>query len=131
LVLACFVPSIIHFVSIPSNQIYINIFIFLNIAWGYGITPIISREKAKCLLAVAWGKVLQIYILENPDKGMSGIRSDGYYICDNVIDWIHFVSDSIVMILVNKKEIRILYIPHFLPNSYAYEGHKIKEQGMI
>jgi hypothetical protein len=41
------------------------------------------------------------------------------------------VSDSIVMILVNKKEIRILYIPHFLPNSYAYEGHKIKEQGMF
>lgn len=31
------------------------------------------------------------------------------------------------MILVNKKEIRILYIPDFCPGAYWYEGHKIKE----
>jgi WD40 repeat protein len=54
--------------------------------WGYGITPVVSREKSKCLLAIGWGKVLQILILENPDKGMSGIRFDGYYICDYPID---------------------------------------------
>lgn len=70
--------------------------------WGYGITPVVSREKSKWLLAIGWGKVLQILILENPDKGMSGIRFDGYYICDYPIDWVYFISDSIVMILVNK-----------------------------
>jgi hypothetical protein len=42
--------------------------------WGYGITPQVSREKSKCLLAIAWGKIVQIMILEDPDKGMSGIR---------------------------------------------------------
>ncbi|CAI2383783.1 unnamed protein product [Moneuplotes crassus] len=99
--------------------------------WGYGITPRVSREKSKCLLAVAWGKVLQIYILENPDKGMSGIKADGYYISDSVIDCVYFVSDSIVMILVNKKEARVLYIPHFLPNSFGYEGHKIMEESAV
>lgn len=82
-----------------------------------------------CLLAVAWGKILQIYILENPDKGMSGIRSDGYYVSDSVIDCVYFVSDSIVMILVNKKEARILFIPDFSPNLYAYEGNRILEEG--
>ncbi len=56
------------------------------IDWGYGITPRVSREKSKCLLAVAWGKVLQIYILEDPDQGMRGIKADGYYISDSVID---------------------------------------------
>ena len=58
---------------------------------------------------------------------MSGIRPDGYYVCDYSIDCVHFVSDSILMILVNKQEVRILYVPHFLPDSYFYDGHKIKE----
>lgn len=95
--------------------------------WGYGITPVVSREKSKCLLAIAWGKVLQIMILENPDKGMSGIKFDGYYICDYPIDCVYFISDSILMILVNKKEVRILFIPYFPPGSFWYEGLKIKE----
>ena len=60
---------------------------------------------------------------------MSGIRPDGYYISDSVIDWVYFISDSIVMVLVNKKEARVLFIPHFLPNSYAYEGNKIMGEG--
>jgi len=94
--------------------------------WGYGITPLVSREKSRCLLAIAWGKVLQIMILENPDKGTSGIKGDGYYISDYPIDSVYFISDSILMILVNQKEVRILYIPHFLPGSYWYEGHKNK-----
>lgn len=58
---------------------------------------------------------------------MSGIRPDGYYICDYAIDCVHFVSDSILMLLVNKQEVRIVYIPDFLPNSYWYEGDKIKK----
>lgn len=95
--------------------------------WGYGITPVVSREKSKCLLAIAWGKVLQIMILEDPDQGMGGIKFDGYYICDYPIDWVYFISDSILMILVNKKEVRVLFIPYFPPGSFWYEGIKIKE----
>lgn len=70
--------------------------------WGYGVTPNILREKSKCLLAIAWDKVLQIMILEDPNKGMGGIRFDGYYICDYPIDKVLFISDSVLMILVNK-----------------------------
>lgn len=28
--------------------------------WGYGITPTVSRERSKCLLAIGWDKLLQI-----------------------------------------------------------------------
>ena len=70
--------------------------------WGYGVTPNIIREKSKCLLAIAWDKVLQIMILEDPNKGMGGIKFDGYYISDYPIDKVLFISDSVLMILVNK-----------------------------
>lgn len=38
-----------------------------------------------------------------------------------------FISDSILLILVNKKETRILFIPHFPPGSFSYEGIRIKQ----
>ena len=98
-----------------------------TLAWGYGITPTVSRERSKCLLAIGWGKVLQIMILEDPDQGMGGVKFDGYYICDYPIDAIYFISDSILLILVNKKETRILFIPHFPPGSFNYEGIRIKK----
>ena len=96
--------------------------------WGYGITPTISRESSKWLLAIAWDKVLQIWILENPEYGLSSIRPDGYYLSDYPIDWVQFLSDSVVMILVNKKEVRILFIPDFWPYSFVEEGLKIKQK---
>ena len=35
-------------------------------------------------------------ILEDPNKGMGGIRFDGYYICDYPIDKVLFISDTLV-----------------------------------
>lgn len=95
--------------------------------WGYGITPNISREKSMCLLAIGWDKVLQICILENPNKGMSSIKFDGYYISDYPIDTVKFISDSVIMILTNQKEVRVLFIPCFSPGHFANEGIAIKE----
>ena len=102
---------------------------FWHLDWGYGLTPEISRDKQKWLLAIAWGRMLQIMILENPDKdGSPGIKFDGYYMWESNIDGIYFISDSILMILVNKKEIRVLYIPYFLPGSIWKDGIKIKTE---
>lgn len=95
--------------------------------WGYGITPTISRESSRCLLAIGWDKVLQIAILEDPTQNSSVISFDGYYICDYPIDRVQFVSDSVIMILVNKKEARLLFIPSFLPGSFCKEGLEMKE----
>ena len=95
--------------------------------WGYGVTPNISREKSMWLLAIGWDKVLQICILVDPYKGISGIKHDGYYVCDSPIDSVKFISDSVLMILTNQKEVRILFIPNFSPGYFANEGIAIKE----
>ena len=55
------------------------------------------------MLAIAWDKVLQIWILENPEYGLSSIKPDGYYLSDYPIDWVQILSDSAVMILVKQK----------------------------
>lgn len=70
--------------------------------WGFGITPNILRERSKCLLAIAWDKVLQICIVEDPERGLDGVTMDGYYISDYPIDKVMFVSDSVLVVLVNK-----------------------------
>lgn len=98
-----------------------------HLDWGYGITPTISRVNSKCLLAIAWDKVLQIAILGNPAETYNMITFDGYYICDYPIDRVQFISDSVIMILVNNKEVRLLFIPSFLPGSFSKEGLMLKE----
>jgi hypothetical protein len=37
------------------------------------------------------------------------IQYDGFYICDYTIDSCFFLTESILFVLVNKKEVRILY----------------------
>ena len=103
--------------------------IFCHLDWGYGLTPEVSRDRHKCLLAVAWGKILQIIIFEKHEKeSYPALKFDGYYLCDSSIDGVHFVSESIIMVFLNKKEVRILYVPYFLPGSIWKEGIEIKEE---
>jgi hypothetical protein len=44
---------------------------------------------------------------------------DGFYICDGFsIDQVFFVSESLLFIIVNKKECRILYTQNFTPGMF-------------
>ena len=70
--------------------------------WGFGVTPNSTQDKPKWLLAIAWDKLLQIWVLEDPNKGMSGFKMDGYYISDYSIDKVWFISESVIIIIVNK-----------------------------
>jgi len=38
---------------------------------------------------------------------------DGYYCCDEEINSINFMGDSILVVLVNNKEIKVLYTTKF------------------
>jgi hypothetical protein len=95
--------------------------------WGYGITPNISRERSRWLLAIGWDKVLQIVILDDPYQRSDRFIYDGYYVWDYPIDCVQFISDSVIMILYKKKEVRILFIPSFMPGSFMEQGTTIKE----
>jgi hypothetical protein len=47
---------------------------------------------------------------------------DGFYVCDGLsIDSVFFLSESLIFIIVNKKDVRILYTPNFTPGVYDEE----------
>jgi len=64
-------------------------------------------------------------VISKPYDGESGIYFDGYYISDYPIDSVHFLSDSLIYILVKQKEARVLFIPNFNKGSFWEEGDKI------
>lgn len=48
------------------------------------------------------------------------IELDGFYICDSsTIDQCFFLSESLLFILCNKKEVRILYTQNFTPGCFS------------
>ena len=48
------------------------------------------------------------------------LELDGFYICEgSSIDQCFFLSESLIMILVNKKEVRILYTQNFTPGVFS------------
>lgn len=49
------------------------------------------------------------------------LELDGFYICDGVIDQCFFLSESLLFIIVNKKEVRILYSQNFTPGVFEPE----------
>ena len=47
------------------------------------------------------------------------IESDGYYCSDKEINQIYFMADSVLVILVNQEEIRVLYTEKFKPGDVS------------
>ena len=45
---------------------------------------------------------------------------DGYYCCDEEINQVYFMGDSILVVLVNSKELKVLYTTKFQPGDYQY-----------
>jgi hypothetical protein len=47
------------------------------------------------------------------------LQLDGFYICEGMsIDSVFFLSESLIFIIVNKKEVRILYTQNFTPGVF-------------
>ena len=45
---------------------------------------------------------------------------DGFYICEGTsIDQCFFLSESVIFILVNRKEVRIVYTQNFTPGVFS------------
>jgi hypothetical protein len=79
------------------------------------------------MLAIAWGKILQLalytnstvpYNPEDPESSTPQLQYDGFYISDYSIDSVFFLTESILFILVNKKDVRILYTQNFTPGLF-------------
>jgi len=81
------------------------------IDWGYGLTPQ-ERERTLPLMAFAWDKVVQLCYVDDETKT---ILYDGFYCSDQEINQVYFMADSVLMILVNQEEVRVLYTEKFKP----------------
>jgi len=68
--------------------------------------------------------VLQLVVFTNEVEANAGteqplLQCDGYYIsnCES-IDQVLFLSESLIFILTNKKDIKILYTQNFTPGCF-------------
>ena len=66
------------------------------------------------MLAIAWGRTIQLAVYQNErevnSEGEAPILTmDGFYFCDASIDSVFFLSESILFVMVDKKQVRILY----------------------
>ena len=90
--------------------------------WGYGLSPC-CRDKSYPMLAIAWGRILQLALYTNYKQSSGAdetpsLQYDGFYICESSIDSCFFLTESILFVLVNKKEVRILYTQNFTPGLF-------------
>jgi hypothetical protein len=83
--------------------------------WGYGLTPAM-QERTVPILAMAWDNLIQLFYL---DTEANEIIKDGFYINEQEINSIHFMGDSILVILVNQSKIKVLYTRKFHAGSYS------------
>lgn len=78
------------------------------------------RDKSYPILAVAWGRAIQLVVYSNfansdalrKGKVTPELLFDGFYIVDGencTIDYCAFLSESVLFVIVNKTEVRILY----------------------
>ena len=88
--------------------------------WGEGLSPAF-RDKTYPILAITWGKTIQLAIWINQHEvgAQPQFELDGFYICDGFsIDQCFFLDESLLFVLINKKEVRILYTQNFTPGVF-------------
>ena len=68
-------------------------------------------------MAFDWDWLIQlVYINENT----STVEMDGFYYSDSEINSLYFVSDSILFVLVNGREVKLLYTTKFYPGHFKF-----------
>jgi len=66
-------------------------------------------------MAVAWDKMIQLYYFEK-ETGL--LMQDGIFYSEQEVTGIRFISDSILLVLIAGREVKVLYTMYFNPESY-------------
>lgn len=109
--------------SIPRPP-YINPGTVPYLDWGFALTPT-YRDKSYPVMAIAWGRAIQLAVYVNRDEANQDLEEprlelDGFYICEATsIDQCFFLSESLLFILVNRRDVRILYTQNFTPGCFS------------
>jgi len=102
---------------------YIPIGTVAYLDWGLALSPAF-RDQPYQVLAIAWGRTIQLAVITNLKQYQAGLEEpnlefDGFYICEGFsIDQCYFLSESLLFIIVNKKDVRIHYTQNFTPGMF-------------
>ncbi len=87
------------------------------IDWGYGLTPK-HRERTVPILAMAWDGLIQLFHINDQSQT---IELDGfYYQEDSEINSIFFIGESILGIVINRSQFKVLYTTKFYPGHFQF-----------
>nr|AVN98117.1 Vps8 [Castula fusca] len=101
------------------------------IDWGRGVLPDDS-ENSNLILAIAWDKVVQLIEIKEPFAKDEGYGFSGYYVSENEILALYWVSESFILLVNSQREVKIVYTGNFLPGKYpestltSVKGHSDK-----
>ena len=88
------------------------------IDWGRGEVPMITQNKFP-LLAVGWGRAVQIYTLEGSNADNAKVVERCFFEVDDEIVGLNFLADgTLLLFLKANKEIMIVLTSHFMEGSY-------------
>ena len=98
------------------------------IDWGRGVLPD-DLENANLILAIGWDKVVQLVEIREALDKEDGYALNGYYESDYEIHSLHWLSESVLLVVNSKKEVVILYTGKFKPGKYPdTQGTSSKER---
>ena len=80
--------------------------------WGYGLTPTM-QESTLTLLAMAWDTVIQLFYIDTNENDRIVLEKDGFFFSEAEINAMHFLTDSILVVLLNQAHIKVLYTKKF------------------
>jgi hypothetical protein len=66
-------------------------------------------------MAFAWDRLIQLVYI---NEANSTIEMDGFYYSDSEIQSLFFMADSILVALVNGREVKVLYTTKFYPGNF-------------
>jgi len=97
------------------------------IDWGRGALPN-DPENQNLILAIAWDKIIQLIEIKEPFQKEDGYGFSGYYESQYEIIGMYWVSESVLCVVNNMKEVRVLYTGNFNSGRYPEPGLNIKKQ---
>lgn len=83
--------------------------------WGFGLTPA-KLDKTVPILAFAWDRLIQLLYINEEEQTL--VLDGFYYSTAGEITSLHFIGESVLFVLLNNQEVRVLYTKKFYLGTY-------------
>lgn len=87
--------------------------------WGKAVLPNANGNETTNVLAVGWERYIQLVEVKDITQPSEGYVYNGFYVSNETIDGLWWISESVIAILNSKCEITLLYTGNFQPGKIA------------